>query len=69
MSFDIRWSNNLDAAEIHNALQRFQGSFRHTAAVMSCSVQQEGFRFESADTSISVSAVIGRERNGIFFTG
>jgi hypothetical protein len=37
---------------------------------MSWSAQQEGFRFESdaANTSISVFAVIGIERNGIFFS-
>jgi len=71
MSFDLRWSNNLSAADIHNASQGFQGSFRQTTAAMSCSAEQEGFRFDSdpADTSISVFAVLGRERNGIFFTG
>ena len=69
LSFDIGWSNNLGAAKIHNASQGFRGSFRQTTAAISWSAEQEGFRFESdaANTSISVFAVIGGERNGIFF--
>jgi len=70
VSFDIGWSSNLGEATIHNASQGFQGAFRQTTAAMSWSAQQEGFRFESdaANTSISVFAVIGIERNGIFFS-
>jgi len=70
VSFDIGWSSNLGEAKITNASQGFQGSFRQTTAAMSWSAQQEGFRFESdaANTSISVFAVIGTERNGIFFS-
>jgi hypothetical protein len=71
VSFDIGWSGNLGEAKIHNASQGFQGSFRQTTAAMSWSAEQEAFRFESdaANTSISVFAVIGSERNGIFFSG
>jgi hypothetical protein len=70
VSFDIEWSAQLDAAEIHNASQGFSGSFVQTGATIRWSSRQAGFHFQSEepDPARNVFSVIGREKNGVFFT-
>lgn len=69
VSFELEWSGLLDSAEIVNAAQGFRGSFLQTGATIKWSAEEEGFRFESEhpDPSRNLFAVIGRERNGVFF--
>jgi hypothetical protein len=69
VSFDIKWSGLLDTAEIGNATQRFQGSFLETGATIRWSSEEHGFQFQSEDPdpARNLFAVIGRERNGVFF--
>jgi hypothetical protein len=69
VTFDIEWSGLLEAAEIHNATRRFEGSFLKTGATISWSAEQAGFRFQSEepDPGRNLFAIIGSERNGVFF--
>jgi hypothetical protein len=70
ISFEIEWSGLLETAEVRNTSQGFSGSFIQTGATISCSSRQPGFRFQSEapDPTRNVFAVIGREKNGVFFT-
>ena len=69
VSFDIEWSQRLQTADIHNTSQRFQGTFIETVATIRWSAQERGFQFRSdgPNPARSLFAVIGRERNGVFF--
>ena len=70
VSFEIEWSGLLGAAEIRNATQGFEGSFLKTGATIKWSSEEAGFRFQSEEPNPSRKqfAVLGRERNGVFFT-
>jgi hypothetical protein len=71
VSFDVEWNGTLETAEIHNAAQHFEGSFLSTAATIRWSVEQPGFRFQSEEPPVpgrNLVSVLGREKNGIFFT-
>jgi hypothetical protein len=70
VSFDIEWSGLLDMAEIHNPQQGFSGSFIQTGATIRWSSSQAGFRFQSEapNPTRNVFSVMGREKNGVFFT-
>jgi hypothetical protein len=69
VSFEVEWSGILATAEIRNASQGFEGTFLETGATITWSARQPGFRFESEapDPTRNQVAVIGRERNGVFF--
>jgi hypothetical protein len=70
LSFDIEWNGAVASAEIHNASQRFQGSFLSTVATIQFSAEQEGFRFDSEapNPSRNLISVLGHEQNGTYFT-
>ena len=71
VSFDVEWNGALEAAEIHNSAEHFQGSFLKTGATIRWSSEQPGFRFRSEmppDPSRNLVSVLGRERNGVFFS-
>jgi hypothetical protein len=70
VSFEIEWSGLIDAAEIRHTAQGFEGSFLKTGATIRWSSEEAGFRFQSEDPDPSrkLFAVLGRERNGSFFT-
>lgn len=69
VSFELEWSGLMDMAEIVNASQGFRGSFLQTGATIKWSADEEGFHFESEEPNPSrnLFAVIGSERNGVFF--
>jgi hypothetical protein len=69
VSFDVRWHDVLERTTVRNAHEGFSGHFAVTKATMSWSSRQHGFEFSSdpADTSVSEYAIIGQERNGVFF--
>ncbi|HEX6463564.1 MAG TPA: hypothetical protein VFZ98_03900 [Vicinamibacterales bacterium] len=63
--------NKLATATIHNAAQRFKGSFIETDCTIRWSAKNElGFSFQSEapNPARNKFAVIGREQNGVFFT-
>jgi hypothetical protein len=71
VSFDVEWNGVLAMADIENKTQMFKGSFLSTAATISWSAEQPGFRFESdmpPDPKANLISVLGRERNGVFFS-
>ncbi len=69
VSFDVQWNGARTSAAIHNASQRFMGSFLETEATIQWTAQQPGFHFESEapDPTRNLISVLGRERNGTFF--
>jgi hypothetical protein len=69
VTFDVRWGNVLRRLDLRDETVGFTGEFIETEADIEWSVSQDGFEFESDPfgTSQSVFAVIGRERNGVFF--
>lgn len=70
VSFELEWSGLIDAAEIVNASQGFRGSFLETGATINWSAEEDGFTFQSEPPTPArnLFAVIGRERNGVFFS-
>jgi hypothetical protein len=70
VSFDVEWSNILSMALIDNAGQNFKGSFLSTGATINWSAQEEGFTFQSEapNPSRNLVSVLGREKNGVFFS-
>ena len=71
VSFDVEWNGTLAMADIENTSQQFKGSFLSTGATISWSAEQAGFRFQSdtpPDPKANLVSVLGRERNGVFFT-
>lgn len=73
VSFDVEWNGAVDTAHIENNTppNHFKGDFLSTGATIVWSAEQEGFRFQSdtpADPKANLISVLGREKNGVFFT-
>jgi len=70
VTFDVQWGGVLDRQHIRNEAQNFEGEFVRTGSTIEWSaVNPSGFQFtsEPANPAGLVYAVIGRERNGVFF--
>ena len=69
VSFDVEWSGVISRAEVVNEMQNFSGDFVKTGSTIKWSSVQNGFSFESESPNPArkIGAVIGRERNGVFF--
>ena len=70
VSFEVQWNGIVAMAEIHNSAQNFAGSFLSTGATIKWSADEPGFHFESEtpDPKWNLVSVLGRERNGVFFS-
>ncbi len=70
VSFDVEWRGIVAMEEIHNSSQNFMGSFLSTGATIKWSADEPGFHFESEtpDPKWNLVSVLGREKNGVFFT-
>jgi hypothetical protein len=71
VSFDVEWNGVVATAQIHNAAQRFEGSFHSIGATIRWSAEEPGFRFQSEEPALptrNLVSVLGREQNGAFFT-
>jgi len=70
VSFYVEWSGIVAMAQIENTTQQFKGSFLSTGATIKWSAKEEGFEFQSEgpDPSRNLVSVLGREKNGVFFT-
>lgn len=71
VSFDIEWDGALATAEIENSAQQFKGTFLSTKTTILWSAEQPGFRFQSdnpPDPAANLLSVLGREKNGVFFS-
>ena len=69
-SFNVQWSGVKRRFQVQDAVNGFRGTFVETAATIEWSSSDERLDFVSdpADTSTTVSAVLGREHNGVFFS-
>lgn len=71
VSFDIHWAGPVtERRSIRDTTLGFAGDFLSNSATMSWSAKSADFKFESdpASTSSSVLAVLGHEKNGVYFT-
>ena len=70
VSFEVIWNGILDMAKIENSMQQFSGTFLSTGATIQWTSEQDGFTFQSEapDPSRNLISVLGREKNGVFFT-
>jgi hypothetical protein len=69
-SFDIRWHGPVtERSHLHDAEVGFEGTFLLNQATMTWRARTaDGFRFVSdPHPTTSAFAMIGRERNGVFF--
>ena len=71
VTFDVEWSGILDTAHIRNDTLNFEGDFHQTGSTIQWSAQNSstGFQFtsEAHNPAALIYAVVGRERNGVFF--
>lgn len=71
VSFDMTWTGSRPLTGVTNASEGFTGEFMFSNVTMQWSAKQAGFTFTS-DPAVPVTSlygVMGRERNGVFFTG
>lgn len=68
-SFHVRWSGVKKRVKTRDVTNRFVGNYIEDTATIAWSAHENGFKFVSdpADTSTSLFAEIGQERNGVFF--
>jgi hypothetical protein len=69
VSFDVRWFDPQSRRNAKEDAEGFAGEFVVTKASIEWSSHQAGFRFQSdpASASIPIYALVGNERNGVFF--
>jgi hypothetical protein len=70
VTYDLEWSGPIARdINVRDTTNRFRGRFLENKAALAWSASRAGFKFvsDSADTSTSVFAQLGRERNGLFF--
>ena len=70
VSYDVEWSGVLGTSKERNLSEGYVGDFIHDTATLAWSATESGFSFVShaANTSTSMFAQIGRERNERFFS-
>lgn len=72
VSFVVEWDGVLDRQQVRNEMENFEGTFLQTGSTIQWEAfnPATGFTFvsEPANPAGNVYAVIGRERNGRFFT-
>jgi hypothetical protein len=71
VSFDIEWGGVIERAIVTNENEDFTGQYVRTGATIQWSSKQAGFEFlsESPNPARNLYAVVGHERNGVFFHG
>ena len=70
VTYELRWSGPISRdLTVQDTTNGFAGTFQENQATLTWSASQPGFTFVSdpANTSTSLLAQLGRERNGIFF--
>ena len=69
VSWDIRWSGPIGRSTVNDAQNRFRLDAVETECVIDWSAEGPGeFRFKAdPSTSNAVHAMVGRERNGVFY--
>jgi len=69
VTFDVEWGGIIDTAHVTNEASNFEGNFAYTGSTIQWSANgPDGFQFTSeSNQSQVVGAVLGKERNGVFF--
>ncbi len=69
VSFEMRWKAIAKPINVTDSVHRFAGRFQLSTVQIEWSAKAPHFEFVSdpASSTVNVKAVIGRERNGIFF--
>ena len=71
VTFDVEWSGIIDRAQLRNEAMNFEGQFLQTGSTIHWTAfnPASGFEFRSEDPNPArlIYAVIGHERNGVFF--
>ncbi|HET6933088.1 MAG TPA: hypothetical protein VFI45_22375 [Candidatus Acidoferrum sp.] len=69
VSFAVQWATGMKHFKVRDEATGMAGEFIRNTATMAWSVESAGQTYVSgpAETSSSVSAQIGHERNGVFF--
>ncbi|HEX6107897.1 MAG TPA: hypothetical protein VFZ02_00695, partial [Ktedonobacteraceae bacterium] len=67
--FRMHWSGIKQRVHLHDKQNEFDAHVIEDNATLAWSAEEEGFKFVSdpEDTSTTVFAEIGQERNGVFF--
>jgi hypothetical protein len=70
VSFEVRWHGVHDRFKVTDGTNGFAARFIDNTATIKWSAEESGFKFVSdpANTSTSLVSLIGRERNGVFFS-
>jgi hypothetical protein len=71
VSYEINWSGITNRFELHDAVNTFAGKYENTSATIKwAALRDDGLTFVSdpASTSFTEFALLGRERNGVFFS-
>lgn len=70
VSFHIRWSGVKQRIHLHDNQKKFDAQLIVDTATLGWSAHTKDFTFESdpANTSTTIFAAFGRERNGVFFS-
>jgi hypothetical protein len=69
VSFQMHWSDNTKRVHLHDDQNEFDAHVIEDTATLAWSAEEEGFKFvsDAEDTSTTIFAEIGSERNGAFF--
>ena len=69
VSFEVQWNDLIQPLHLRDEDNQFEGNFLQTHAFIEWSARQDGFEFlsDSLETSQTVFAMFGEERNGAFF--
>jgi hypothetical protein len=69
VSFEVHWSDVIQPLHLRDEDNQFEGNFLQTHAFIEWSARQDGFEFlsDTLETSQTVFAMFGEERNGVFF--
>ena len=71
VSFEIHWSGITNRFELHDPVNTFAGKYENTSATIQwAALRDDGLTFVSdpASTSVNAFSLLGKERNGIFFS-
>ena len=70
VSFTVRWTGQRTRQPVRDAANGFTGEFVRNTATIEWTASTNGFTFTSdpAATSKSLVSLLGKERNGVFFT-
>ena len=69
VSFSVHWGGARNRVKLRDPVNGFAGEFVENSASMTWSASSAGLSYQSGgeDTSVSVFAEVGLERNGVFF--